>query len=66
MENTIFDLQRQFKVRTDKIRRMFYFDAQTNKTNSYSVSFKDSDGKEVNAWIAVWNALKKKSTKLKQ
>jgi len=58
-EATIFDLQRQFNCREDKKQKTFYFDAKTNKTNSYEVSYFECDSNEVNAWIVLSKAIKK-------
>jgi len=63
-EVTIFDLQKQFICRNDKKKKIFYFDAQTNDTTSYSVSYSECDSNEVNAWITISLAIKKDYPKL--
>ena len=54
-----FDLQKQFVLRNDKKDKTFYFDAQTNETNSYSVQYFECDANEINAWIILSKAIKK-------
>lgn len=54
-----FDLQKQFILRNDEKGKVFYFDAQTNETNSYSVQYFECDSNEINAWIVLSKAIKK-------
>lgn len=54
-----FDLKEQFLLIDYKDKKKYIFDAQTNETNSYSVSYMECDGDEVNAWIIVAKAVKK-------
>ena len=65
MENNIFSLQRQFICTTDDVKKSFNFEALTNATTSYTVSFKVAENDEVNAWIAVGLAVTKDYPHLK-
>ena len=53
------NLRRQFVVKENKLKKRFEFNAQTNRTNSYSISFSDCDNDENNAWISISLAVKK-------
>jgi hypothetical protein len=59
MQNSNFDLQKQFIMRNDIKGKTFHFHANTNETTSYSVQYSECDSDLVNAWIVVSKAEKK-------
>ena len=59
MQNSIFNLKKQFSLKNDVKSKIFNFKAKTNETNSYSVQYFECDSDEINAWIIISKAIKK-------
>jgi len=56
---TVFDLRRQFKCFKNDLKKRFEFNAITNLTNSYSLSFSDCKDSEEEAWRVLYLIVEK-------